>query len=59
MPDDRKNIQTFYSFQTQSTTPSKLLNCMECITLQDCYVLVTDTREIICSKCMKEKMNKK
>jgi hypothetical protein len=56
MPENRKNTQSLYTFQ--NNLPSKLLACQECKLPQEFYFLVTDTREIFCNKCMRDKFKK-
>ncbi len=56
MPDERKHVKSIYSLQNGPL--SKLLNCEECKIPQEQYLLITDSRELICSKCMRDKLKK-
>lgn len=56
MPDERRHMKSVYSLQ--GIPPSKLLFCEECKVPQDQYLLITDTRELVCNKCIRDKLKK-
>lgn len=56
MPDERLNSKSLYPFQCEEE--SKLLVCADCEAKKETYILVSDTREIICTKCYRDKYSK-
>ncbi len=55
-PDERLNSKSLYPFQ--SNKKSKLLTCLDCGSNNEPCILISDTKEIICTKCYKDKISK-